>query len=90
VLTLDFCKVYKCCIGKCIRLVLDSDENARDLTSLACQTDRPATTDILHHHVNKADLATFDNLAESKGTSTSGGRQDDVEVEKPSKRGPWR
>jgi len=35
-LTLDFCKLYRCCIGKCVRLVLGSDENARDLTSLAC------------------------------------------------------
>lgn len=87
VLTLDFCKVYKRCIGKCVRLVLGSDENARDLTSpgmlVSSQTDRPATADILHRHVNKADLATFDRLAESKGTSMSRGRQDDAEIEKP-------
>ena len=58
-----------------------------DLTSpgifVSSQIDRPATADILHRHVNKADLATFDRLAESKGTSTSRGRQDDAEVEKP-------
>ena len=87
VLTLDFCKVYKCCIGKCVRLVLGSGENARDLTSpgmlVSSQTDRPATADTLHRHVNKVDLATFDRLAESKGTNTSRGRQDDAEVEKP-------
>ena len=89
VLTLDFCKVYKCCIGKCVRLVLGSDENASGML-ISSQTDRPATADILHRHVNKADLATFDRLAESKGTSTSRGRQDDAEVEKPRSEGPWR
>ena len=86
-LTIDFCKVCKCCIGKCVRLVLGSDENARDITSpgmlVSSQIDRPAIADISHRHVNNADLATFDRLVESKGTNTSRGRQDDAEVEKP-------
>lgn len=37
VLRLEFCKVYKCCIDKGVRLVLGSDENAIGLIALhAC------------------------------------------------------
>jgi hypothetical protein len=44
---------------------------------VSSQTDRPAIADVLYLHVNKADLTTFDRLAESKGAGTSRGRQDD-------------
>jgi hypothetical protein len=56
---------------------------------VSSQIDRPATADILHRHVNKADLATFDRLAESKEQAQV--ENDGMTLRSKSfETGPWR